>query len=222
MQNNHLVAFSYQDAPLRVEIDEDGQPLFHAGDLCKILGYANPRDAVRRHAHEGDIVKRDVIDSLGRKQQVNFLREPGMWSLILGSETAAAKPVKRWVTADVLPSIRKTGEYIVPGRITTGDGRSQQLQADLTALRTELDDIKRRLDARPTQAANRKAQHDKIRDKIAAHLARRTPMFTAVEWLGRDVLHKANLSQAEREAISDGLRQMDYLYSAPHGKWRAA
>lgn len=114
MSSTSLVSFSYENQPLRVEKDEDGEPLFHAGDLCAILGYANPWDAIRRHVAEEDRVKREAL-SAGGMQLTNFVREPGMWSLILGSETEAAKPVKRWVTAEVLPSIRKTCSYTMPG-----------------------------------------------------------------------------------------------------------
>ena len=103
-------SFSYQNLPLRVEQDTDGEPLFHANDLCAILEYSNPRDAIARHVHEEDVVKRDILTQ-GGAQQANFIREPGMWSLIFGSHAPAAKPVKRWVTSEVLPSIRKTGRY---------------------------------------------------------------------------------------------------------------
>lgn len=113
MQNKSLTLFTFQSAcSVRVERDHDGEPLFHANDICELLEYSNPRDAVRRHVDKDDVVKRDTIDRLKRKQQVNYVREPGMWSLILGSETPRAKEVKRWVTAEVLPAIRKTGAYI--------------------------------------------------------------------------------------------------------------
>jgi len=110
---SELIPFSYESHVLRVEPDVDGEPIFHANDLCALLGYKNPRDAVRRHVEEDDVVKRDVIDSLGRTQMANWVREPGMWSLILGSETEQAKRIKRWVTSEVLPQIRKTGGYQV-------------------------------------------------------------------------------------------------------------
>jgi prophage antirepressor-like protein len=76
-----------------------------------MLGYANPRDAVARHVEEEDVVKRDTLTE-GGTQLATWVREPGMWSLILGSHAPNAKPVKRWVTAEVLPSIRKHGVYL--------------------------------------------------------------------------------------------------------------
>jgi len=103
--------FSYQDRQLRVEYDTNGGLLFHVGDLCTILEHSNPSQAVRQHVHEDDLTKREVIDALGRPQMTIFVREPGMWALILGSHAPAARPVKRWVTAEVLPTIRRTGVY---------------------------------------------------------------------------------------------------------------
>ena len=69
--------FSFQGHTLRIKSDEQGEPLFHAGDLCAILGYVNPREAVRRHVYEEDVVKRDTLTAGGR-QLVNFVREPSL------------------------------------------------------------------------------------------------------------------------------------------------
>ena len=111
-----LTPFEFQSKQLRVEADENGDPLFNANDLCELLGYSNCRDAISRHVEADDVVKRDTIDSMGRTQQSNFVREPGMWSLLLASHAPNAKPVKRWVTSEVLPSIRKTGSYAAQPR----------------------------------------------------------------------------------------------------------
>lgn len=108
------VSFSYQNRPLRIEPDSDGEPLFHVGDLCALLEHSNPSQAVRQHVQEDDLTKREVIDALGRPQMALYVREPGMWSLILGSHAPSAQTVKRWVTSEVLPSIRKTGAYATP------------------------------------------------------------------------------------------------------------
>jgi prophage antirepressor-like protein len=112
--------FDFQSHVLRIELDENGEPLFHANDLCAILGYANPWDALARHVEPCDLVKREVTfeDATGtqrKTQMANFVREPGMWSLLLGSHAPNAKPVKYWLTHDVLPSIRKHGYYVKPG-----------------------------------------------------------------------------------------------------------
>lgn len=109
--------FTFQNGKphaVRIHTDDQGEPLFHVGDLCDLLEYVNARDALRRHVETDDVVKRDVIDRLGRTQSANFISEPGMWSLVFGSHAPMAKKIKRWMSSEVLPAIRKTGRYIAP------------------------------------------------------------------------------------------------------------
>jgi prophage antirepressor-like protein len=138
-----LQQFQFEQFQLRIEVDDHGEPLFHAGDLCTILGYSNPWDAVSRHVDQDDLVKREALTE-GGKQMVNFIREPGMWSLIMSSKAPNAKPVKRWVVAEVLPSIRKTGGYIAEASyaqklLDTKDQLLASQQAQLGFLQTELE-----------------------------------------------------------------------------------
>ena len=88
-------------------------PEFCAMDLCRALGYSNGRDAVAKHVEEDDVAKRDTTDSIGRTQLLTYVNESGMYALVLGSKLEAAKKFKRWITSEVLPSIRKTGSYSV-------------------------------------------------------------------------------------------------------------
>lgn len=88
---------------------EDGKPLFCGTDACKALGYSNQRDALIRHCH--GVVKRDIIDSRGRKQQANFLPEGDLYRLITHSKLHSAEKFERWVFDEVLPAIRKDGMY---------------------------------------------------------------------------------------------------------------
>ncbi len=89
---------------------EDGTPWFNAVDVCKVLGYTNSRKAMKDHVDEADITKRYTLTS-GGMQKVNFINESGVYSLILRSKMPNAKVFQRWVTAEVLPSIRKHGAY---------------------------------------------------------------------------------------------------------------
>ncbi len=81
------------------------------------LGYKNPQKAIRDHVDEDDkiIGERNVtpyvLDSRGRKQYPTLINESGLYALIFGSNLESAKRFKRWVTSEVLPSIRKTGSY---------------------------------------------------------------------------------------------------------------
>ena len=92
----------------------DGDPWFCGKDVCDILGYSNPWKAMQDHVSEDDLTKCEVIDSKGRYQETNFINESGLYSLIFGSTLPIAKEFKRWVTSEVLPSIRKNGFYENP------------------------------------------------------------------------------------------------------------
>ncbi|MBB5444668.1 MULTISPECIES: BRO family protein [unclassified Paraburkholderia] len=111
---NNIVPFHFESHELRVVTDEQGNAWFPANAICQVLGFGNPRQAVESHVDEDDVQKLDVIDSLGRTQLANHINESGLYALILGSTKEEAKRFKRWVTHDVLPSIRKTGAYVAP------------------------------------------------------------------------------------------------------------
>ena len=87
------------------------EPLFCLADVCKAIGIANPRNVKDRL--DGDDVRQvDTIDNLGRTQQVNYVTESGMYDVIIRSDSENAKPFRKWVTSEVLPSIRKSGGYL--------------------------------------------------------------------------------------------------------------
>lgn len=90
----------------------NNEPWFVGKDIASILGYAKPQNAIANHVDEDDTLKQGIIDKLGRSQQTTLINESGLYSLILSSKLPNAKKFKRWVTSDVLPSIRKTGGYI--------------------------------------------------------------------------------------------------------------
>ena len=106
-----LIPFQFESHALRVQVDEAGQPWFNASDVCAALELGNARQAIDTHVDSDDVQKLDAIDSLGRNQRSNHVNESGLYSLILTSRKPAAKRFKKWVTAEVLPSIRKTGSY---------------------------------------------------------------------------------------------------------------
>ena len=111
-----LAPFEFQNNTLRVETNANGDPLFHVTDLCKILGFANPRQALASHVdEEEDVQKLDTLTQ-GGTQTTNFVNESGLYALIFGSTKDQAKAFKRWVTSEVLPSIRKTGSYAAQPR----------------------------------------------------------------------------------------------------------
>lgn len=105
-----------QFGQIRTSVSESGEPLFCLADVCKAIGVTNHRNVVKR-LDEGDVHRMDTptMNQFGTTvmQQVVFVTEPGMYDVILRSDGDKAKPFRRWVCSDVLPSIRKSGGYMV-------------------------------------------------------------------------------------------------------------
>ncbi len=89
----------------------DNEPWFVGKDVAEALGYAKPTDAVRKRVYDEDrgVSKMETPSGI---QQMTIINESGLYSLILSSKLPTAKQFKHWVTAEVLPAIRKTGGYI--------------------------------------------------------------------------------------------------------------
>jgi len=110
-----LLEFEYENhRPFRV-IDKDGEPWFVLLDVCRELEIGNTSDAAGRL--DDDEKGIDTIETLRGAQKSIIINESGLYSLILTSRKEAAKRFKKWVTAEVLPSIRKTGVYALRGRV---------------------------------------------------------------------------------------------------------
>lgn len=92
----------------------EGEPWFVGKDIAEALGYKNPQKAIRDHVDAEDKGVNELFTH-GGKQNIAIINESGLYSLMLKSKLPAAKKFKRWVTSEVLPSIRKTGAYSVPG-----------------------------------------------------------------------------------------------------------
>lgn len=110
MPQNKIIPFNYGDNLIRVVNDETtGEPLWIAKDVCAVLQINNHRDALNRlDEDEKGVV---LTDTLGGSQKMSVINEAGLYNLIFSSKKPEAKPFKRWVTHEVLPSIRKTGGY---------------------------------------------------------------------------------------------------------------
>ena len=92
----------------------DNEPWFVGKDVAERLGYSNTNDALIRHVDPEDKLQNDgvvILDPIGRKQQPIVINESGLYSLIMSSKLPSAKEFKRWVTSEVLPTIRRQGSY---------------------------------------------------------------------------------------------------------------
>jgi prophage antirepressor-like protein len=103
--------FSYGGNDLRTVLIA-GEPWFIAKDVCEVLELSNTTKALSKL--DEDEKGLTSIQTLGGLQELNIVNEPGLYSLILGSRKPEAKQFKRWITHEVIPSIRKTGQYVKP------------------------------------------------------------------------------------------------------------
>ncbi|HCW5675043.1 TPA: BRO family protein [Acinetobacter baumannii] len=106
---NNVSVFNFNQNEVRTIVKEDGEIWFVLSDVCNVLEIGNPSDAARRL--DNDEVTLDNIE--GNHRPTNLVNESGLYSLVLTSRKPEAKQFKKWVTSDVLPSIRKNGGYIV-------------------------------------------------------------------------------------------------------------
>lgn len=109
---NDLQIFKYQNREVRT-VELNGEPWFVLKDVCGVLGISHITDTAKR-MDEDEVGQTEVIDSVGRKQQTYIINESGLYNVILRSDKPEAKLFRKWVTSEVLPTIRKHGAYMTP------------------------------------------------------------------------------------------------------------
>lgn len=144
---NKLQIFNSEEFGEIRTVTIDNEPWFVGKDVAEALGYSNTRDALATHVSEED--KNTVVISDGKRGNPNqvVINESGLYALIFGSKLESAKRFKRWVTAEVLPAIRKTGSYQKP--MTTAEQiqllaqGNVELKEKIEAVNDDLQEFKR-------------------------------------------------------------------------------
>ena len=141
MTTNNIQVFSNsQFGEIRTIIANDGEPRFCLTDLCAALSL-NP-NKVSQRLKDDLLSKYPISDNLGRTQQANFVNEDGLYDTIFESRKKEARMFRKWVTSEVLPSIRKTGGYMV----SKADDTPEEIMARaLQIAQSTLDRQKKRL-----------------------------------------------------------------------------
>ena len=135
---SNIQIFNYQSNEVRT-VEMGGEPWFVLKDVCTVLGISHITDTAKR-MDEDEVGQTEVIDSMGRKQSTYIINESGLYNVILRSDKPEAKPFRKWVTSEVLPTLRKTGSYMMPKMtkemqaIFLLDNRTAQLDQRVTAL----------------------------------------------------------------------------------------
>lgn len=107
--STNLQTWSYENSEIRT-VEKDGEPWWVLADVCKVLELSSPHKVADRL--EADEKGRNLIPTLGGMQEMTTVNESGLYAVILRSDKPQAKPFRRWVTSEVLPSIRKHGAYM--------------------------------------------------------------------------------------------------------------
>lgn len=133
---NELQIFNNPEFGSIRTVETDGEPWFVGKDVAEVLGYANTRDALERHVDGDD--KNTVVNPDGNRGNPNMtvINESGLYSLVLSSKLPTAKKFKRWVTSEVLPSLRRHGLYAADELLDNPDLMIQAMEA-LKAERTK-------------------------------------------------------------------------------------
>lgn len=112
---NELQIFNYNGNEVRT-IQKDGEPWWVLKDVCNVLDISQAVRVAER-LDEDEVSQTHIVDSLGRRQETYIVNESGLYNVILRSDKPEAKPFRKWVTSEVLPSIRKHGAYMTPQKI---------------------------------------------------------------------------------------------------------
>lgn len=115
---NELRIFNNADFGDIRTVEQDGGIWFVGKDVAEALGYSNSSNAVISHVDDEDKL-RTQIKYAGQNREVSIINESGLYSLVLSSKLPSAKAFKRWITSEVIPSIRKTGSYNKPSKQPT-------------------------------------------------------------------------------------------------------
>ena len=109
-------------------VEINNEPWFIGKDVASALGYSAERNAIAKHVDDEDKLTH-CFDASGQNREMTIINESGLYSLIMSSKLEKAKQFKRWITSEVLPSIRKTGSYTTP--------QTQPNNMDLSAMELE-------------------------------------------------------------------------------------
>ncbi|UWG68824.1 MAG: antirepressor protein KilAC domain [Bacteriophage sp.] len=206
--NAEIQTFSFNYSSLRTLTDETGSPWFVLKDCMSILSLGNPTETVKMF-DDDEFSTTEVIDSIGRRQQAYIISESGFYRLVMKSRKPEAKEFQRWVTHEVLPTIRKTGGYIP----ATGAESDEDILAKAVLIAQKTIDLKNQ------QLRAKDAQIKELEPKAQALDA-----FTDVEdrLLVRDaakVLSNTGTVISEKQ-LREWMAANDWIYKH-NGSWHA-
>lgn len=206
----NLQVFKYENNDVRT-VEMNGEPWFVLKDVCGVLGLSNHKVTAQRLDRD-EVSQSYLIDSIGRKQETTVINESGLYNVILRSDKPAAKPFRKWVTAKVLPAIRKNGGYIA----------NQETMTDAELMSQALLVAQKTLEAR-TKRLEELAAANKQLESENAEMSGKAQYFDAV--IDRNLLTNFRTFASElhikQTVLVQFLLDKKYLYRDTQGKLKA-
>lgn len=204
---SNLVPFVFYDNCVRVHTDETGTLWFMAKDVCGVLGIENSRDAVSSLDEDEKGVA--IVDTPGGAQQMTTVSESGLYSLIFRSRKENARAFRKWITSEVIPSIRKTGTY-------TTDSAKLDPEAVLKKYGLSVDDpnINQNVRIELTKMAMRIARMTPEQEQRTFAIFAKLCVITMAHKKKEQEADPVNLFINERLAQDNGKIQAKVLYQA--------
>ena len=150
---SNIQVFNYNSVEVRT-IQNDGEPWFVLRDVCNVLGLGTPARVAER-LDPDEVSQTHITDSMGRQQETTIINESGLYNVILRSDKPEAKPFRKWVTSEVLPTIRRHGLYATPDTV-------EKMLADPDTTIKLLETIKQERAARMVLEAKAEADKPKV------------------------------------------------------------
>lgn len=212
-----IVPFDFEGTAVRV-LTIDGEPWWVAADICAVLDIRNSRDALS--SLDDDEKGVGITDTLGGRQQMTTVNEPGLYSLILRSRKPQAKAFKRWITHEVIPSIRRAGAYSLAA---APPPPAAVMPTHAEALRGWAGELERR------QIAEARAEEEKRRRRELEPLAAAGRTFTEIKGTVSVAVAAGHLSndlgiKVGRDRLFTKMRDLGWICREGRGSrkcWRA-
>ena len=150
---SNIRIFNYNSVEVRT-IQKDSEPRFVLRDVCNVLGLGTPARVAER-LDPDEVSQTHITDSMGRQQETTIINESGLYNVILRSDKPEAKPFRKWVTSEVLPTIRRHGMYATPDTV-------EKMLADPDTTIKLLETIKQERAARMALEAKAEADKPKV------------------------------------------------------------
>lgn len=213
---NEMQIFNNKEFGQIRTITINNEPYFVGKDVATALGYAKARNAILSHVLEEDKKEAPIQGTPGGTQTMTIINESGLYALIFGSKLESAKKFKHWVTAEVLPSIRKTGVYVAP----KAKERSERLASVNNAVKILIPMLKEAGCGNKIQLLTAKSLYEKAGVELPLMIEAEKQYFDTVH-IARQVKIYTKSNKPASKAIGEIIRRLDITEDEYTETWEA-